>query len=315
MAVTARAVFLEERRKYIGGTDIGAIVGVSPWSSPLSVYLDKIGESIDQAETLPMRRGLYMERFIKAEFVREHPEYVVDLHPEPIVRDDWGFPAGASLDGLVRVRRGTEIVGVFEAKTTSSWNARAFDDAQGEMPDAYFVQCQWYMAVADLPLAWLVVDVGESRLRTVEVPADPKVQDRLINAGRDFWATHVLRRNPPEPNGCERDGGILVTLYPRSKPEMAVPLDDKASALALAYEFNRAAAKEAEAKAEEAKQKLCAFMGDAEAAVCDGYRLSWKSQETTRLDSKALKEAEPEIWNRYAKTSASRVFRCKGVSE
>ena len=37
--------WLTYRKKGIGGTDIGAILGLSPWNSPLSIFLGKTGQN------------------------------------------------------------------------------------------------------------------------------------------------------------------------------------------------------------------------------------------------------------------------------
>ena len=55
-------------------------------------------------------------------------------------------------------------------------------------------------------------------------------------------------------------------------------------------------------------------MGDASKAVADGYKVSWKTQSRTTLDSKRLKAEKPDIYEAYAKTSESRVFRVSQVS-
>ena len=36
------------RRTYLGGSDTAAILGLSPWKSPLELYLEKIGEAPEQ---------------------------------------------------------------------------------------------------------------------------------------------------------------------------------------------------------------------------------------------------------------------------
>lgn len=310
-AMTAHEAFVGQRRRYIGGTDIAAITGISPWSTPLSVYLDKIGESEPQTETLAMRRGRYVERFIAREFIRTHPDFVVDLHPEPIVVD-FGFPAGASLDGLVRVRRQKQIVGVFEAKSTAAWNARGFDAMTGDMPDQYFVQCQWYMRVADLDRAYLCVDAGEAdRLRVLIVERDDEIGDRLVAAGAAFWQDHVVPRVPPKPNGSSRDGEIVGRLHPTADASLAIMLDGEAEDLLSVYLAAQADAKSAKERADEAKQCLQLLMGDADKATVGEYIVTWRNQSTTRLDSTALKAAEPDVWQRYAKTTDSRVFKTR----
>ena len=38
------------------------------------------------------------------------------------------------------------------------------------------------------------------------------------------------------------------------------------------------------------------------------FKITWKEVTTSRLDSKALKAAVPELWERFTKTSTSRRF-------
>jgi len=40
----------------------------------------------------------------------------------------------------------------------------------------------------------------------------------------------------------------------------------------------------------------------------DGYLLTWKTQRRTTLDTKALREAHPDIAGEFSRTSESRVF-------
>lgn len=301
---------LAARTRYIGGTDIAAIVGVSKWATPLSVYLDKIGEGQKQAETLAMRRGKWMERFISREFVREHPELVVDLHPEPIVRHDWGFPAGASLDGWVRRRRGIVTVAIFEAKTASAFRARDWDEAAGDLPDAYYVQCLWYLAVTDMPLAYAVADVGDAqRVRIVPIERDEETIAALIRAGREFWTGHVEPRIAPLPTGTDRDSQIVAAMYPRSRPDVEIVLPDETAVLASVAAQAAAEEKAAAERKAEAQNRLKAAMGEAEAAMAGTYKLTWKTQTRTTLDSKALRAAHPAIAGEFERTAETRVFR------
>jgi len=38
------------------------------------------------------------------------------------------------------------------------------------------------------------------------------------------------------------------------------------------------------------------------------FKITWKSITSSRLDSKALKAAAPELWDRFTKTTTSRRF-------
>ncbi len=307
----AHAEFLAARRSYVGGTDIAGIVGVSPWTSPLSVYLDKTApERAEKKDSLPMRRGLALERFIADEFEIAHPR-VVCYHPAPIVRTDWGFPAGASVDRFVATREHPRTpIAVLECKTAFSFaSARQWSEADADLPDSYFVQVQWYLAVTGLDLAYGAADTGKAELTIVPIEADPRVQERLIAAGRRFWQEHVERGVAPDPIGSDADAEALSRLWPDTIPEPAVTIEDELAEVVLSdYLAHKFKAEEHAREAEAAKQRLQAYMGENEQAVIGHWRLSWKRQARTTIDSKRLKAERPDVAALYAKTSEPRVF-------
>ena len=55
-------------------------------------------------------------------------------------------------------------------------------------------------------------------------------------------------------------------------------------------------------------QEIKLLMGNAERAKADNYRISWKASQRTDLDSKRMKAEEPEIYDRFKRTSVSRRF-------
>ena len=65
---------------------------------------------------------------------------------------------------------------------------------------------------------------------------------------------------------------------------------------------------EAQAEAEAIKDAIKAHMGDQEAVQAGEYKITWKSVTTTRLDSKALKAALPDVVERFTKTTTTRRF-------
>ena len=65
---------------------------------------------------------------------------------------------------------------------------------------------------------------------------------------------------------------------------------------------------EAQAEAETIKDAIKAHMGDAEAVQAGEYKITWKPVTTTRLDSKALKAALPDVVERFTKTTSTRRF-------
>lgn len=65
---------------------------------------------------------------------------------------------------------------------------------------------------------------------------------------------------------------------------------------------------EATAEAETIKDTIKAVMGDSEELRAGEYKISWKAVTASRLDSKALKAALPEVVERFTKTTTTRRF-------
>ena len=66
---------------------------------------------------------------------------------------------------------------------------------------------------------------------------------------------------------------------------------------------------ELDAAIEAAQDKIKAAMGDTETATVGGYKVTYKTVISTRVDTTALKKELPEIAARFSKTSESRPLR------
>lgn len=65
---------------------------------------------------------------------------------------------------------------------------------------------------------------------------------------------------------------------------------------------------EATAEAEAIKDALKTAMGDSDELRAGEYKITWKTVETARIDTKALKQAMPEIAQAFTKASLTRRF-------
>ena len=54
MSELTREEWLARRRSGIGGSDVAAVLGLSPWKSPRQVWLDKTTDISDDRQTMPM---------------------------------------------------------------------------------------------------------------------------------------------------------------------------------------------------------------------------------------------------------------------
>ena len=65
---------------------------------------------------------------------------------------------------------------------------------------------------------------------------------------------------------------------------------------------------EAQTEAEAIKDAIKAHMGDSEELRAGEYKVTWKTITSTRLDTAALKNALPDVAERFSKTSTTRRF-------
>ena len=70
----------------------------------------------------------------------------------------------------------------------------------------------------------------------------------------------------------------------------------------------QALVEEAEAEMETIKDAIKAHMGDSEELRAGEYKITWKTVTASRLDSKALKAALPEVAQAFTRTTTARRF-------
>ena len=64
----AKKAWLKERKTYIGGSDIGAILGLSTFKSALDIYLSKTTDAIDEATSEAAHWGTVLEDVVAKEY-------------------------------------------------------------------------------------------------------------------------------------------------------------------------------------------------------------------------------------------------------
>ena len=65
---------------------------------------------------------------------------------------------------------------------------------------------------------------------------------------------------------------------------------------------------EAQAEAEAIKDAIKAAMGDSESVQAGEYRITWKAVTTSRIDTSALRQALPDVAERFTKENVTRRF-------
>lgn len=293
-----REEWLKERKKGIGGSDAAAIMGANPYSSPLTVYLDKLNLLPEKEISEAMRQGTDLEEYVAKRFVEASGKKVRNCN-KILVSNEYPWML-ANIDRTIV----GEDAGL-ECKTTSIFNKHDFES--GEVPVTYQWQCQHYMAVTGCQRWYLAVLVLSKGFYIYQVDRNDQLIKLLIDEERAFWEEHVLKNIPPLPIGIEADDDALEILYPQSSEDTA----DLTSVSATLdwIEIQKKNIETLEKSIEAAKQEIKQALGECERGINDKFRVSWKTVNSSRLDTKALKKDYPEIAEKYMINKSSRVFR------
>lgn len=303
MIPLSRADWLEQRRTGIGGSDAAAVIGISKWRTPLSVWLDKTGQAPDSTETEPMKWGTLLEPVIRQEYANRTGREVMapGFRRHPL----HGFMV-ANVDGVAP--QDARLIEVKTARSGDGWGEPGSD----QVPEEYLIQVQHYMAVLDLPVADIAVLIGGSDFRIYTVPADKELQAMLVDAEAQFWRT-VEAGIPPAPVSYA-DAQALYGRYARKDSTVTASQDVLDAVAALRRTKDKIAALEADEEA--AKAVIMTAMGEHDTLIdAAGKPLAtWRmASPAKRLDGKALSAAHPDIYAAFLREGeASRRFLLKG---
>lgn len=283
-----RERWLAARAAGIGASEIAAVLGISPYDSPFSLYWrKKLGTVTEMTEA--MEWGLRHEATIAAKLAENHPELSVapgGLYRHPQHRWMLATPDLLAGDDLAQI------------KTTRSWDGWG-EPGTDQIPAHYAAQVQQEMTVMGARRCWVPVLCGGNSYREYLVEWNPEDAALITEAGAAFMQ-RLADDNPPDLDGSAATTAALKELHPTVVDEVVtIP-----QALADQYHTRRALLDDAKAALAEVENQIRALLGDARTAVCDGRKVAQRSvYETRRLDSPRLKADHPDIYAAYITTS------------
>jgi len=305
----------------IGGTDIAAILGLSPYKTPLEVWSQLVGDqSIYDKDLLHLRFGQHAESFIASEYERatllkthvypqtiHHPEHIFMFgHVDRLVSEP--HENAINIDGEITSNR------ILECKTASAFNRTEWGDAgTDQIPATYLMQCAWYLAITRCQFADVAVLVGNNDFRIYHVERDLELEDLLISHAIRFWTEHVLAKNPPKPQSPD-DAAIL---FPKHVDALQVEASTEVLETYEKYRELLNQSQTIENECERLKTEILSYMGQAERLTAGNKTLAtWTcAKSSQRVDTKSLCSAHPEIAAQFThQVIGSRRFLLKDAS-
>lgn len=205
--MNAPATISPDRTKFVGGSDIAAILGISPWKTATDLWLDKIRPRVEDGQNMAAkRRGSRLEPYIVDMIQQEHGLQIVARNERYI---DTEVPFFAAEVDAETIDENIEIKTVhpFKAK---EWGALESD----QLPLHYLAQIQWQMGIRQRDRTRVFALIGDD-LRPYVVERDDETIKALRAKALEFWEAYVLpKKQPPLDYADRKTLDTLRRLYP-----------------------------------------------------------------------------------------------------
>jgi len=293
--------WLRLRKAGIGGSDAGAICGLNPYASPMSVYYEKTSLETEDFDNESMRQGRDLEDYVARRFMEETG---LKVRRSNVMYQSETYPFMlANVDRLIS----GENMGL-ECKTASAYSADKW--VENSVPAHYELQCHHYMAVTGAKAWYLAVVILGKEFKFKRIDRDEELIQNLITIEQDFWENHVLTRNMPDPDGSGISNEVINRYFP-SAVKKSIPLSANLNEQLKRREEIIHLTNKLTQEQNQIEQQIKLYMGEYEIAFNENYRVTWSNVDTVRIDSKRLKEERPDLYRNFAKSSQSRRFTVK----
>ncbi|MDL5055919.1 YqaJ viral recombinase family protein [Geitlerinema calcuttense] len=206
---TAQQFDADYRRSIIGCSELGAVLGVDQWKTPLDVFNEKLGLVAPFEGNKHTRRGQRLEHIAAEEYTEITGQKLRRMTRE-LKHPDHEFIRG-HIDRLLEGQNK-----VVEIKVVS---VAAFRKLQREgLPDSWIVQMQSYIGLGQYDGGVFIIFCPDQfEVIFFDIQFDQAIYDAAVNAAVSFWTNHVLTQQPPAAVAAdkptlefEKVGGDLV---------------------------------------------------------------------------------------------------------
>lgn len=290
--------FHAERRTGLGGSDLGAILGLNPYRTPFQVWQEKTGRAEPFGGNLQTRFGTHAEQFVADEYTRttgrqvqrfntmlRHPTAPLIGHVDRLVIPDGAKRAAYRTE--IRTDRLLECktAHALAASRTEEWGEAGTD----QIPPSYLAQCACYQLLTGCAHADLAVLFGNSDFRVYHITRDPELEALLIDEATRWWRDHIETDTPPDPSS-EAEARQRWAAH---QPGKVIELDTDAAALLREYAALKAREKVIGTEIQALRDRLIPALTDADAVTFGGATLATyrANKSSARIDWQAVAQS------------------------
>lgn len=260
--------WVQARSTRLGGSEIAAVLGLSPWQSRFSLWHAKAGLIPPDPDNRSMEWGRRLEPVVAAKFCEEHRDFAVKpqqgemfVHPERT----W---QSASPDLILSMPPHERFDTFVEVKTAA--RADAWWDG---IPVYYQCQVLWTMDVLGADRAYLAALISGSDYRefVIEMDDDARADLAIMRAAGEEFMASLAANQPPDLDDSYATYQTVRRLTPDIDPDTE---HEVGRSLAEAFIAANQGLAEAERVQRRARTEIARHMGTANYAVCEGIRIA-----------------------------------------
>lgn len=279
----------EERRKYIGGSDIASILGMSRWKTPFTLWLEKTGEvePSDLSDNEAVQLGTELEEFVAQKFSRVTG---LKVRKRTAIYTHKKYPfLAAHVDRLIV---GTDEL--LECKTCSSYKAEEWEDiivkeeidgkivekVIEKIPQEYLLQVMWYLGITNKKRGYIAVLIGGQKFKYRKIDFDAELFDSMLKAAIEFWNC-VEKKLPPA--FIPSDNELLVQIYPQQEENAEFINDQKQEKLIDRLQKIKSKRAELKEKQDLIEARLKNIINTHAGIMTEKYKVSWQTGKTSTI--------------------------------
>ena len=248
----------ELRQTGVGGSEVAAVVGCSPWKSAFTLWAERTKKvERERVENDSVEWGVRLEPVILQKFADNHPEFRLHSDVGSWSHKDRPWQI-TNPDGIFETADGE--FGILEVKTAAyedDWKEYSGREWTYAVPVYYRTQVQWYLQTFGFKKAIVAVLFAGRKYIEIELEADEFEQETNLAAVEKF-RQHVAEDKQPEWDGSTSTLETVRKLHPQID-DTEVELGE----LGLAYFHAVNALEGAEKVANEMKSRVLDAMGRA----------------------------------------------------